>query len=203
MLSDRKKYLQEYYKKNKVKLDKYRKKWLIMNKIKMKKYFKKYNLKYRQTHKKYFKEYRKKHIKEIRKKHNKYYKTHKKEKQLYYQKTKKQRYEYSNNRFKTNINFRLRTIIKNRINMALKRNSKSSSSIQLLGCTIPELKQHLQKQFKKGMNWNNYGLKGWHIDHKIPCNNFDLSKPKEQIKCFNYKNLQPLWAEDNLKRRIK
>ena len=29
---------------------------------------------------------------------------------------------------------------------------------------------------------------------------FDLSKPSEQKKCFNYTNLQPLWAEENLKK---
>jgi len=54
------------------------------------------------------------------------------------------------------------------------------------------------KQFKPGMTWDNYGYYGWHIDHKVPCSNFDLSKPEEQYKCFHYTNLQPLWAEENL-----
>lgn len=48
------------------------------------------------------------------------------------------------------------------------------------------------------MSWDNYG--DWHIDHRKPCSLFDLSKKSEQLKCFNYTNLQPLWAIDNLRK---
>ena len=85
-----------------------------------------------------------------------------------------------------------------RINLALKGNPKLSTTMKLVGCSIERLKQHLEKQFKMGMSWNNYGK--WHIDHIRPCASFDLSKPSEQKKCFNYTNLQPLWAEENLKK---
>ena len=57
------------------------------------------------------------------------------------------------------------------------------------------LRLHLQSKFKPGMSFSNYGK--WHIDHIIPCSRFDLNKEEEQYKCFNYKNLQPLWAEEN------
>ncbi len=77
--------------------------------------------------------------------------------------------------------------------------NKAKKTIKLLDCTIPELKKYLEKQFKKGMTWNNYGK--WHVDHIRPCCKFDLSKPEEQLKCFNYTNLQPLWAEENLRKR--
>ena len=54
--------------------------------------------------------------------------------------------------------------------------------------------------FSISMNWKNYGFKGWHIDHIIPCCKFDLSKENEQRKCFHYTNLNPMWAIDNLKK---
>jgi hypothetical protein len=69
--------------------------------------------------------------------------------------------------------------------------------MNLLGCSIEEFKQYLQKQFKEGMTWSNYGQHGWVIDHIYPCCKFDLSIEEEQRECFNYKNLQPLWRKEN------
>lgn len=50
------------------------------------------------------------------------------------------------------------------------------------------------------MNWENYGYYGWHVDHIQPCNTFDLTKPEELKQAFNYKNLRPLWWNENLSR---
>ena len=69
-------------------------------------------------------------------------------------------------------------------------------AINLLGCTIQEARNHIEKQFIDGMSWENYGK--WHIDHIKPCASFDLTKENDQRKCFHYTNLQPLWAKDNL-----
>jgi len=90
--------------------------------------------------------------------------------------------------------------MKDRIKQAIKQNSKNSSTMILLGCSVDYLMYHLQEQFKKGMSWDNYGFYGWHIDHIIACYEFDLSKKREQKKCFHYTNLQPLWAKEH---RIK
>lgn len=51
------------------------------------------------------------------------------------------------------------------------------------------------------MTWDNYGFKGWHIDHKIPCLSFNLTDIDQQKKCFHYTNLQPLWATTEIARR--
>lgn len=53
------------------------------------------------------------------------------------------------------------------------------------------------------MTWENQGKDGWHLDHIIPCKYFDLSIEENQRICFNYRNLQPLWAKDNLKKSSK
>lgn len=105
------------------------------------------------------------------------------------------------NRFQNDINFKLRSYLRNRLFYALKGNPKVSTTMKLVGCSIETLKNHLELRFKPGMNWNNYGQ--WHIDHIKPCAKFDLSKPKEQRACFHYMNLQPLWAKENLQKSDK
>ena len=77
---------------------------------------------------------------------------------------------------------------------------KSDRTIKLLGCSFSELVSYLERQFKEGMSWDNYGRQGWHMDHIVPCAAFDLTDPDQQKKCFHYTNLQPLWAKDNLEK---
>lgn len=91
--------------------------------------------------------------------------------------------------------------LKSRLVKALKENWKSGSTLELLGCSIKEFKIHLETQFTRGMNWDNYGL--WHIDHRIPCASFDFSYSEQQEICFHYTNLQPLWAEENFRKGSK
>ena len=82
---------------------------------------------------------------------------------------------------------------------------KTKKTLELLGCSQTFLKHYIQKQFTKGMSWKNYGK--WHIDHIIPIDYFvkkcNFSLTKTQKKCFNYNNLQPMWAIDNLQKGSK
>lgn len=99
--------------------------------------------------------------------------------------------------------FKLTCNLRKKVSEAVRRNSKSTPTLILLGCSVDKLKQHLESQFKPNMSWDNYGYYGWHIDHIRPCVSFDLSKTEEQVKCFNYTNLQPLWAKENLSKNGK
>ena len=72
----------------------------------------------------------------------------------------------------------------------------NNKTFEIVGCTPQELKDHLEKHFKEGMTWENYGLYGWHIDHIIPLASAETEE--ELLKLFHYTNLQPLWAEENL-----
>jgi hypothetical protein len=74
--------------------------------------------------------------------------------------------------------------------------SKVASAMELVGCSIAELINHIENQFKDGMTWDNYGI--WHIDHIRPCNSFDLDSLDQQKLCFHYTNLQPLWGRENI-----
>ena len=115
----------------------------------------------------------------------------------------KRQREYIKNRRLNNDSLRLLYNLRTRVRSAIRRNTKGGSTISLLGCTIKELKKHLESMFDDNMSWDNYGLYGWHIDHIKPCASFDLSIEDEQRKCFHYTNLQPLWAKDNLKKKDK
>jgi hypothetical protein len=70
------------------------------------------------------------------------------------------------------------------------------------GCSLIQLRQHLESQFFPGMTWNNYGnnLNQWQIDHIVGVNNFDLSKDVDVYRCFNFTNLRPLWVNDHKKK---
>jgi len=83
---------------------------------------------------------------------------------------------------------------------ALNGNCKADTTKALLGCTYEEARAHIEAQFTEGMSWDKMGVHGIHIDHIRPCASFDLSDPEQQRECFHYTNLQPLWAEDNIRK---
>lgn len=79
---------------------------------------------------------------------------------------------------------------------------KSAPTEVLLGCTIDQFLGHLEINFQEGMTWDNYGRGGWHIDHIRPLASFsDLINPGQQREAFNWKNLQPLWEKENIRKR--
>lgn len=111
----------------------------------------------------------------------------------------KHRREY----FASNPNAVIRRNLRTRIYHAIMNQStaKSSRTLDLIGCSVYKLMEHLESLFDEEMSWDNYG--DWHIDHIKPCAKFDLTIPENQRKCFNYQNLQPLWAADNMRKKDK
>ena len=81
-----------------------------------------------------------------------------------------------------------------RVNMRRCIKNNKDHSFELVGCSIQFVRDYLESKFTKGMTWENYGVRGWHIDHIRPCSSFDLSDREQQKMCFHYTNLQPLWA---------
>jgi isochorismate synthase EntC len=97
--------------------------------------------------------------------------------------------------------FNLKNRMRCRLYHFLVRNNitKKSKTFEIVGCTPEFLKEHLEKQFKEGMSWDNRSE--WQIDHIIPLSS---AKTEEEIyQLSHYTNLQPLWAEDNLKKGNK
>lgn len=71
--------------------------------------------------------------------------------------------------------------------------------MEIVGLDKEEFKSYIQNKFTEGMSWDNYGK--WYLDHIIPlCNAKDEN---EALLLNHYTNLQPLWAEDNLRKNRK
>ena len=191
---DIKKYLKEYYESNKEYISKKKKEYEKTNKeiiSKKKKIYREANKEkianYRKANKekysKYNKEYRKKYYKDNKEKISEYFKN--------WQKQKKQ----NDPLFKLKHNLRTRTYcaFKN------KGYSKNTKTHKMLGLDWHMVKQHIERQFTKGMNWSNHGE--WHIDHIIPLASANTEQRLKEL--CHYSNLQPLWASENISKSDK
>ena len=181
----------EYRLKNKEKIAKSSKEHYLKNK----EFAKKYSKKYRLDNKEKIKEQQKKwvfenqeHLIKYRKEHNKKYCLDNREKIS----------QQVKNRRRLDCNFRLSHNLRVRLNQVLKGKNKSASTMELLGCSIDKLWNHLESKFESWMTKENYGL--WHVDHKIACAKFDLTCPEQQRVCFHYTNLQPMEAIENMRK---
>lgn len=100
------------------------------------------------------------------------------------------------------MNYKLQKSLAKRIRHELKEvGRKDKATEELIGCTIEELRVFIESHFLDGMDWGNWNTEGWHLDHRIPVSWFNLENENCRKLAFNYKNLQPLWSEDNLKKK--
>ena len=94
------------------------------------------------------------------------------------------------------------------VKAALKRfavlKQDTTRSRELFGCTLAEMRAHIESLWEDWMNWDNYGIntgeydKFWQFDHIIPYKAFpgeELEK-YQKIVCW-YKNVQPMCAKKN------
>ena len=115
--------------------------------------------------------------------------------------TKRVKREYQSRQMRESVIHKLRHVFRRAARRACEAGGKRKEyrSEKYLGCTVAEAKLHIQKQFKRGMHWNNYGT-AWHIDHIIPLAKWDLTKEEQRMRAANILNLQPMWARDNMKK---
>lgn len=110
-----------------------------------------------------------------------------------YKKTKEQRREIYKKR-------RIQYCMSARIRQSLKNGKRGEKWHVIVGYDIKKLKKHLESQFDKGMNWDNYGE--WEIDHIKPIASFNIRsyEDKDFKKCWSLENLRPLWKSENRSR---
>lgn len=126
-------------------------------------------------------------------------------KKIYDKYHKEERNQYERIRRMNDIQYKLTCVLRERLRGVLKRTVKTGSAVKDLGCSVSELKKHLENKFTKGMSWNNYGngKNQWSIDHIKPLSKFDLTKRDNLLEACHYTNLQPMWQIDNVKKSNK
>ena len=180
----------QYGKENKEYKKKRKQEYYLANKEKIKEYYKEY----RKAKKEKIKEYRKAN-KEKAKQYNKEYYKDNKDKLI------EKQNKYRSKRRKTHPLFKLMCNLRHRTWSAFKNKgyTKKTKTQEMLGVDWDVCKSHIERQFIKGMSWDNQGE--WHIDHIIP---LASANTEEQLKKLcHYSNLQPLWAVDNLMKSDK
>jgi uncharacterized membrane protein YheB (UPF0754 family) len=109
---------------------------------------------------------------------------------------------WSKDQYQNNLEYKLQKVLRSRLYTAIKKEYKNTSAVDLIGCSIQELIEHLEQQFTSEMSWENYGVY-WEIDHIKQVNIFNFKNNTEQQECFNYNNLRPLEKIENRKRPKK
>ena len=193
-----KEYRKKYYAENKVEQAEKNKIWYQNNKEYCSQRAKKYNYENREKIKKNGERYRKEKGEFCRAMGRDWYQRNK-------ERVIKRTVAYSKKRYQNNFSVRMMHVARARINAMLRRKAigKFTSTAKLVGCSREELVKYLERQFEPGMTWDNYGIKGWHVDHILPCASFDFNCPVQQVACCHYSNLQPLWALDNIRKGAK
>ena len=155
-----------------------RNKYTKDNKEKLKEKAKEYRKSNREYYNEYAKKYRQANKDKIRERRKEYFK------------------EYTRERRKNDSLFKIKCYLTSRTSIAFKNQgySKNTKTQEMLGVDWEIAKQHIERQFTKGMNWNNQGE--WHIDHIIPLASASTLERLKEL--CHYTNLQPMWAIDNL-----
>jgi hypothetical protein len=108
--------------------------------------------------------------------------------------------DYQKIRFAKHPEAKMAAMLRRRLLKALDGEVKSGSTYELLGCTWRHLRLHIESQFDANMTWANHGSY-WHLDHIVPLDAFDLTDPEQQRRACHWKNLQPLEAKENIRKK--
>jgi len=192
---EQKEYRKKYYEENKETLKEKQKEVRRSPKYKE-------NQKKKEEQKKYSKKYYEENKETIKEKQKIYYELNPDKKYDKKIKASKRR----NDRRKNDSLYKLRGNISSLINFTIKSNGykKDTKTFEILGCSLEQLREHLQNQFTDWMNWENYGTannsniepnKTWDIDHIIPVSK--ASSREEVLLLNHYSNLQPLCSHYN------
>lgn len=92
--------------------------------------------------------------------------------------------------------------LKRRIRKMVSENGfeKTDLSNEMLGTDREGLKLYIEKRFRDGMTWENYGSH-WVIDHILPMS--EVKTYEDLVRLSHYSNLQPLLRTENMSKGSK
>jgi hypothetical protein len=119
-------------------------------------------------------------------------------------KAKETRRRYLRKKWREDPQHKLGLALRNRVNKVLAGRAKAGSAIKFLGCTIEELRSHLESLFLDGMGWDNWGLGPgtWQIDHIVALALHDLTDPEQLAIVCHWSNLMPRWHQDHARKTV-
>ena len=192
------KYYEKHRKERKQYIKEYNKKYYLENKVQHLEKMKEYVLK----NKKEVEDYKRKWSKDNSKKIVKKVKIWREQNP---EKYKKQAREYISKLYHTDLKYNLNYRMSIAIGRSLKGNKNGKHWEVLVGYSMLDLKRHLQKTIPKGYTWQEYLEGKLHIDHIIPKNAFEFTKPEDINfkKCWALVNLRLLPAKENIRKSNK
>lgn len=112
---------------------------------------------------------------------------------------------YLANKYRTDKKFKLNLNVTNAIRGSLKYGKNGRHWEDIVGYTLKDLMNHIEKQFTGSMSWKRFLVGEIHIDHKIPIAVFNFTNPEhlDFKQCWALSNLQPMWASENLSKGAK
>ena len=176
----------------------YAKEYLEKNGEKRKEYEQKYYEKNKQKYLENQQQWRKDNPERYRNSRKKYIESNKDQVNQYHR-------EWKSKKRNNDVHYKLKENMSRRIRYELNtllKGTKTKRTCEYLQCDLEFLKLYLESKFEYGMSWQNYG-KIWHIDHIVPCTTWKLPNTFDTFCCWNYRNLQPLWAFENHSKKDK
>lgn len=108
---------------------------------------------------------------------------------------KNDRAHYERNKFSKNFASHVRYSLKGKKNRAPWES--------LVGYAVGDLRKHIERQFRKGMTWDNRGSV-WELDHIVPLASFKIDGPNEDFRAaWALTNLRPLPKRENTSKHAK
>lgn len=105
-------------------------------------------------------------------------------------------------RYWSNIQSRLRAVVRARLYPLVIGKIKAGSAISDLGMTIEAFRRYIETLWEPGMSWDNYGSE-WDLDHIYPLSRVDLTNRVQFLAACNHRNYRPLWESENHKKHAR